>query len=158
MGMSPKDFEMLQRRTTGRPSFVIGVDPGRSTGYAFISKGVLVACESDIPIRVEQRILRVFEAAGADLLVVVEDSRAFRLPKHLQSSSARDKGVGGVWAEMTRWEEFMTHHGIRHRMSAPSKSIRRKTTQEEFRRDFPDFKGRTNHNARDAAYLAKHFA
>jgi hypothetical protein len=151
------DLAMMQRRLSGRPKFVIGIDPGRSTGYAFVSQGNLVSCESDIPIRVEQRVLTVFAAAKDDLLVIVEDTRAMRLPKHLQSSSARDKGVGGVWAEMTRWQEFMEHHGIPCKMQAPSKSIKRKTTAEEFKKDFPDFKGRTNHNARDAAYLAKHF-
>jgi hypothetical protein len=151
------DLALMERRISGRPKFVIGIDPGRTTGYAFISQGTLVSCESDIPIKVEERVLKVFAAAGQDLFVVVEDSRHLRLPKHLQSSSARDKGVGGVWAEMVRWQDFMEHHGIPHKMQSPSKSIKRKTTQEEFKKDFPDFKGRTNHNARDAAYLAKHF-
>ena len=158
MRVTQADVDAMNRRVEGRRKFVIGIDPGRTTGYAFFSHGEVVACESDIPIRVEERVLRCFSAAGKDLFVVIEDSRGFRLPKSLQSSSSRDKGVGSVWAEMTRWQEFMEHHGIPHRMQPPTKGIPRKTTSEQFKKDFPTFKGKTNHNARDAAYLGRHFS
>lgn len=158
MGISKSDIEAMQRRVAGKPTYVIGIDPGRTTGYAVFVDGRMMACESGKPIEIEQKVLamaKAVEVIGKTLLIVVEDTRDMRVPKHMQSGPERDKGVGGVWAEMFRWESFCQWHGLPFKMKRPSKHIKRKVTSGVFKADFPDFSGRTNHNARDAAYLAK---
>lgn len=156
MKITAKDVEAMERRVSGAPPFVVGIDPGASTGYAFICNGKLIACESGLPIEIETKVLTLFRASGPRLLVVVEDTRKLRLPKHLRTNHGQmDQGVGQVHAEMRRWEQFCEHHGIACIMQKPHKGIPKKVTHERLKEDFPEFDGRTNQHGRDAAYLAK---
>ena len=145
----------MKRRVKGAPEFVIGIDPGANTGYAFMIAGKLKACEAEIPIRIEERVLLIRAAVLDKLTVIVEDTRKFFLPRHLrQNHGQMDKGVGQVHAEMRRWEQFCAHHKIECIMQKPYRGIKKKAGAEDFKVDFPEYEGRTNGHGRDAAYLA----
>jgi len=152
--------EYQQRYGKSKVRFSFGVDPGRDTGVALYDRHAkqLRMCRSMKPVEVEALILAavdLYKKQGDDYLITIEDTRGRSLPRALQSdpNDGKVRGVGMIHAEMNRWQEFCEFHKLNFRMVFPSKSIKRKVKDDEFKRD-TGWEKRSNHNMRDAAYLA----
>lgn len=139
----------------------IGIDPGRHTGVAvWSSKAQQLLCvESMKAVQAEIKVMNYWTMSLGSMSsdspvhihVVVEDTRDLRLPAKLQNSG-RLKGVGSVHAEMRRWSEFLSHHGIIHTMAGLSPKQFREGSAEWFNKH-TGWTGRSNDHGRCAAGL-----
>lgn len=137
-----------------RYHYVIGIDPGVTTGYAIRDtlKGKYEAVASDTIVAVMQFVLDwvMFN----DVFVRVEDARLRRwIPKAKTESRerGRNQGAGSIKRDCQIWDEFLTKHNIPHEFVAP-KDNKTKLDSKKFAL-YTGWKGRTNKHSRDAAAM-----
>lgn len=137
-----------------RYHYVIGIDPGVTTGFA-------------VKDTLEQKYTTVdsgliLEAMGFvktmhdrfNVFVRVEDARKRRWIPRAKTESrerGRNQGAGSIKRDCQIWEEFLTKHNIPHEFVAP-KDNKTKLDSKKFKM-FTGWKGKTNSHARDSAML-----
>lgn len=155
MGISRHSAESLMRNAKSSYAIYIGIDPGTHTGVAVWSRPThrFLRVESMKAVEAEELVRSVISSAPwtSSVMVVVEDTRKLRLPKRLQSSG-RDRGAGSVARDMSRWEEFLTYHGIPFTMAPMSPKEFRTMDDHTFRRK-TGWEKRTNEHGRAAGGL-----
>lgn len=137
---------------------LVGVDPGTTTGVASwdTRAGALLTVASMSILHamrwiIEDAVIQAEPRGG--LLVVWEDCRSHRLPRHLQTNQSREQaqGVGSVKRDCSIWQEFLTDARLPNITRAPSRR-RTKLDRVQFRAatgwDKP-----SNEHGRDAAML-----
>jgi len=129
-----------------KPNYLIGIDPGVKTGYAWSSNGVLQDVTSGVAVEIEQK---VFLFSPGDVLVFIEDARKRKW--FGKSGPERWKGAGSIMRDCKRWEEFCEHHDIPYRL-IPPRCNTTKTDQDSFAK-ITKWEKRTNEHGRDAAML-----
>ena len=135
----------------------IGIDPGKSTGFAV--KDVGTGQYLDIrTMQLHQAMQYALSLAydteeSRELYFVVEDARKRKwYADHDQNEKARRgiaMGAASVKRDCTIWEEFLTDHGFTFRMIAPAR-LTTKTPLLIWTRK-TGWNGRTSEHARDAA-------
>lgn len=132
-----------------RYHYVIGIDPGVTTGYAVKDtlKGQYEEISSSSIVHVMDIILDWKKFY--DVFVRVEDAR---LRKWFGKTSREVlQGAGSIKRDCQIWEEFLTRHSIPHEFVAP-KDNKTKLDSKKFKM-FTGWKGKTNSHARDSAML-----
>ncbi len=140
--------EKSQEKLVPRPTMVIGIDPGVNTGFAVAVDGVLERVECMSAVQAECEVLEIWKRNQA-LIVSFEDARL----RTWFGQKGREalQGAGSIKRDSSRWEEFLTHHGITFRLVAPRANTT-KLDAKSFER-ITGWSGRTNEHARDAACL-----
>lgn len=126
---------------------LIGIDPGKFTGFAVIKDCKLVRCET----MMIHQALKELEGFGPDyveydILVIVEDAR-----KRSGKPEAA-QGAGSVKRDSVIWEDFLTDLKTDFKMIAPRKNGTRFRDQ-IFKASYPYWKKRTSQHSRAAANL-----
>ena len=130
---------------------IIGIDPGKITGYAvWDPRDRVLVYSASGPIHKIMGLVMFWGAGGPEkIMVVVEDAR--KRSWFGNSGPERWKGAGSIMRDCTIWEDFLTDNGIPFKMVAPRKggtkwplSVFKKVT---------GVTGRTNEHERDAIAL-----
>lgn len=150
------DAAAMLQNVKGAASIYVGVDPGTHTGLAVWDKSFqrFLRVESMKAVEAEVEIMQLYASLAAHqrkLMVIVEDTRKLRLPKHLQSPG-RARGAGSVARDMGRWQEWLEHCGIPHQM-APMSPKEFRTGDDAWFRKKTGWDKRTNEHSRSAAGL-----
>ena len=136
--------------------YVIGIDPGVNTGFAFWNKqdkkfvslgthSILTAIDN-VKILYEKSI-------ASNILVRVEDAR--KRTWFGNTGKERLKGAGSVERDCKIWEDFLTDLGIDFEMVHP-KNNKTKLSAEVFKK-VTGYEGGTSQHSRDAAMLCVGF-
>ena len=137
-----------------KPTYLIGIDPGVSTGVATYdtTTKTLTECRTTMIHRAMEMVAEAHQS-GVLLHVYVEDARKLKLPAHLQrhKSAKYAQGVGSVKRDCSIWESFLTDLSIPHTLVDPRKTI--KKMEREAWEAITRYKGLTSSHSRDAAML-----
>ena len=129
--------------------FVIGIDPGVTTGYAVwcTTEKKLIIVSSSIRCEIEDRIKSISEKSK--ILVRFEDARM----RTWFGQSGREKlqGAGSIKRDSQLWEEWLTYYNIPFQKVAP-KNNKTKISSSLFK-SLTKFNNPTNEHSRDAAML-----
>ena len=136
-------------------AYLVGIDPGKNTGFAMWDTETQTF-ESVETLPIHAALISVLELANrtADVKVFFEDARKRRwLPKDATSSEYRGHlmGAGSVKRDSVIWQDALTDWGIPFEM-VPPRAGATKWTADTFAR-ITGYKGRTSNHARDAALL-----
>lgn len=128
------------------------IDPGVHTGLALWQDGKLVLCETMRAVEAESKILAMLGGdvgQRADWLVLCEDARL----RTWFGKAGREalQGAGSIKRDCHRWEEWLTHHLVPHKMTHPKNSLT-KIDAAKFAK-LTGWTGRTSQHARDAACI-----
>lgn len=129
--------------------YIIGIDPGVTTGYAMKDtvKGAYEEVISNSVLVIMDEVLAM--SKFYDVFVRIEDAR---LRKWFGKSSREVlQGAGSIKRDCQIWEEFLTKNNIPHEFVAP-KDNRTKLDADKFKQ-FTGWKGKTNEHSRDAGSL-----
>lgn len=126
---------------------LIGIDPGKFTGFAVIKDGKLVRCET----MMIHQALKELEGFGPDYVeydihVVVEDAR------QRSGKPEAAQGAGSVKRDSVIWFDFLTDLKISFKMIPPRKNATR-FRDEIFWAKYPYWSKRTSVHSRSAANL-----
>lgn len=154
--MKLSDAAAMIQNAKGGATIYVGVDPGTHTGLAVWDKAFqrLLRVDSMKAVEAEVEIMQLYAslaARGKRIMVVVEDTRKLRLPKHLQNAG-RARGAGSVARDMGRWQEWLEHCNIPHIM-APMSPKEFRTGDDAWFRKKTGWDKRTNEHGRSAAGL-----
>ena len=127
---------------------IVGIDPGKNTGYAVVKDNKLVFVDS----MMIHKLLYILEkkAESESFFVVVEDARKRKWFGN--SGPEKWKGAGSIMRDCTIWEDFLTYHKIPFKMVKPAPGTT-KLGAHHFRLAY-GWTERTNEHGRDAAMLA----
>lgn len=130
---------------------VIGIDPGKNTGYALADGDELKIVDSSgiIPAMVW-----VKENYSDDTIVVIEDARKMGFHPG-NSNTAKWMNVGKVKRDCQIWEEFCEELGYQYRLISPQ-NVQTKLDADYFEQ-ITGWEGRTNEHKRDAGMIAFQF-
>lgn len=134
----------------------IGLDPGRSTGFA-VWDGRRRAFRDVATLPLHEALRRIHEILNEDpdeLTVVFEDARLRKwFPREKNASDYRGKlmGAGSVKKDCAIIEDFCKDYGIPYEHPGPRVHMT-KWDAEPFART-TGYKGRTSEHGRDAALL-----
>ena len=133
---------------------IVGLDPGKETGFAACKLGVdgYFIVDTYRIHRAMQKILE-FKESGMDLYVRFEDARKWR--SHGKHVYGKDQGAGSIKRDCSIWEDFLADHGIPFEsvnLTASLKKIDVGVFQQ-----LTGWKKRTSNHARDAALLIYKF-
>jgi hypothetical protein len=136
-------------------SFVLGIDPGVSTGIAVWDKKKkqLVKVETML-IHDAMAFIRGFVDIEACVFVRVEDSRQRKwIPQErdMKQRIGRAKGAGSVSRDCVIWQDFLISLKIDFEMVAPRKGLT-KYSAAAFKK-LTKYEGRTSSHGRDASLL-----
>jgi len=130
-------------------TFIIGIDPGTTTGIAvwdtYHNKFDMISSGSIV--QVQGTILTVYYSW--DIYLRIEDARQRRW--FARTGRERLQGAGSVKRDCAIWQEFCEHHGFDYEMTHPVRGGT-KLAAKPFKA-ITGWGGRTNQNARDAAML-----
>jgi len=133
----------------------IGIDTGRSTGFAVWDRSNFIELDTRPLHRALFDVRDYAQCFGADMVTVyIEDARLrtwIPREKSLAEFKGRAQGAGSVKRDASIWEEFCEDCGIRL-VKVPPKYNTTKLSAEAFAR-ITGYKGRTSEHARDAAML-----
>lgn len=154
-----------QSRETGSGQrYLIGIDPGVHTGLALYDREIMnfIAIKSDTAVAMEQMVLQLRDRLGhTSIRLLIEDSRG-NYVRQKDRDDNRMRGVGSVWRDMQRWDEFCDHFDIHHTMQPltvhnPFRLVKEGGVKRKFRHEeFVAITGwpkRTNEHERCAAGL-----
>ena len=149
---------------------VIGIDPGRSTGFANCIDGKLMEVTSYKPFEAYTEVVSIIRQTlnivcalseildhPSKLIIVVEDATEVKYntdPKKAQGAGYV-KAFTSIWkdiAESDESKELIEHGILEWRFVRPNK-IYTKWSAEKFN-DFTGYQNRTNEHGRDAGLLA----
>lgn len=137
-----------------KPTYIIGIDPGVSTGIAMYDKTTktLAECKTTMIHRAMEMVAEAHQS-GVLLHVYVEDARLLKLPAHLQrhKSAKYAQGVGSVKRDCSIWESFLIDLSIPHTLVDPRKTI--KKMDRDAWEAVTRYKRPTSSHSRDAAML-----
>ena len=127
---------------------IVGIDPGKNTGYAVVKDNKLVFVDS----MMIHKLLYILEkkAESESFFVVVEDARKRKWFGN--SGPEKWKGAGSIMRDCTIWEDFLVDMKIRHLMDAPAPG-NTKLSAAKFQQAY-GWTHKTNEHGRDAAMLA----
>lgn len=130
--------------------YCIGIDPGKDCGFAVwnIESGKWETIETLSTIEAENAVLKLHNSGGC--FVICEDARQ----RKFFGNTGRERLQGAGWAKAAsaRWEDFLKHHGIPHRMQAPGKTWKGAAAGKMWAK-VARWPGKTSDHARDAAWL-----
>lgn len=139
--------------------YIIGIDPGKHTGYAVwdCDKGKLLQVDT---LSIHRAIFRVKELSHVvsdqplvPVYVRIEDARTWQsFGKHV---AGRDQGAGSVKRDCSIWEDFLKDYHIDFEMVKLQSSLK-KTTPEFFKK-MTGWSKMTSFHSRDAAMLVYKF-
>lgn len=134
----------------------IGIDTGVHTGLA-VWESECKAFDAIATLPIHQaldRVRRLHDAYGEELVVVFEDARQRKyLPRERNASEYRGRlqGAGSVKRDAGIWEDFCKDLGIRYEAVAPKAGLTK--WNEKLFKAATGWEGRTSNHARDAALL-----
>ena len=154
---------------------VIGIDPGRNTGFANCIDGKLTEVTSYKPFEAYNRVSSFisevlfyccklseehrnkYDIYPSKIVVVVEDATKvkYKTDKAKAQGAGYVKAFTSIWKDIAESEESkeLIEHGILEwRFVRPNK-VYTKWSAEKFG-DYTSYKGRTNEHGRDAGLLA----
>lgn len=137
-------------------SYVIGIDPGVSTGIALMGEGGKLARLETMAIDQAMDLVRELNAAGRVDHAVFEDARLRTWYGGADARQARSgpgirEGIGSVKRDCVIWSEFLGRQGIPFIALKPAAGST-KWSAEQFKAA-TGWVGRTSNHARDAAVL-----
>lgn len=152
-------YAMRKRIFSKTHRVLVGIDPGKITGFAVYSRldKKLLQVESYAIHEALEEVKFVRNTYGIDILVRFEDARQRQyLPKEKNNSEYRGKlmGAGSIQRDCTIWEDFLKGNGIDYEMVPPSSGMTK--WSEEYFRKVTAWQKRTSNHARDAAVLVFH--
>lgn len=131
-------------------SFIVGIDPGVTTGLALWEPGPKRLDEVS-SMGIVEAMLRVqrIQQAGTLLMVVYEDARL----RTYFGAKGREalQGAGSIKRDCSVWAEWLAHLGCAYKAVSP-RAKGRKLDAGQFER-LTGWTARTNEHARDAAML-----
>lgn len=132
---------------------LIGIDPGKVTGYAVkdLETGQIIEVDSS-GIVMSMEILDTY--FDSDCFVIVEDARLWNgISKGMKRGelAAKAQGSGSIKRDCSIWEEYLKHWGIDHKLVPPSWKGS-KVDSKTFKLA-TGWNGSTNSHGRDAAML-----
>jgi len=105
------------------PTYIVGIDPGTTTGLAIYENGVLIRLLG----KPFWSVYDIIRNADADLALVIEDARAmprFAKNRHVHGSIeahvAVGRSIGVTDAHAALWESLAQHLGIPYLLRQPS--------------------------------------
>lgn len=129
---------------------IIGIDPGKDTGFAWGVKGH-ESLKEVCSMPIHRAMLKITAMnAKYSVTVYVEDARKRKY--FGDNSRAKQQGAGSVKRDCTIWEDFLTDKGIPFQMIHPIRGGT-KWKADRFNKA-TKYKGQTNQNARDAGMIA----
>lgn len=96
----------------------VGIDPGKTTGYAIVKNGELQKIGEGLIHQVFAVVLELKDMG--DLHVVVEDARQRKWFGTSDYAKAKAQGAGSVKRDCVIWEDFLKDNGISFQMVHPT--------------------------------------
>jgi len=127
---------------------LIGIDPGKNTGFAIVSHGMLGFVGS-VMIHQAFAIIEGYIETGMKIKVYIEDSRNV---SRAFGGAAKAQGAGSIKRDCNIWEDYLIDSGIDYQFIRPGKRSNLKMESSAFAK-LTGWKGRTNSHGRDAAML-----
>ncbi len=128
----------------------IGIDPGTKTGLAIwdMEAKKWETIITTTTIEAEEKVKYYHENGGC--MVICEDARK----RQWFGNTGRERLQGAGWAKAAskRWEDFLKHHRIPHRMQKPGQTWKGAAAGKTWA-GITKWKGKTSDHARDAAWL-----
>lgn len=131
------------------PRYVIGIDPGTSTGIAVFDtiQGKFTRIDTMGIVRAMYEVGTLRSIMPADtILLLVED------PRRIGGAPERAQGAGSIKRDANIWQEFAKVYQVKVRFVRPTRASITKATVEQLR-NMCGWVGRTTNHARDAAFL-----
>jgi len=133
-----------------KPRYVVGIDPGVSTGFAVYDRHekVLLQVSTLTILTAMTRVLDLI-AHGCEIELLFEDARLRRF----FGTKGREvlQGAGSIKRDCSIWQEFCELHGIKYTAIAPQ-NARTKVDAVLFGK-LTGYTGRTSEHSRDASML-----
>ena len=130
---------------------LIGIDPGRHTGFSWALNGHYQGVET---LRIHKAMQRVDELVSKadDIMIVVEDAR---LRGCRFKSAAKAQGAGSVKRDCVIWQDYFEEFASLSSFATLFVSPNKKTTKisPNHFKVLTGWCARTSHHARDAAML-----
>jgi hypothetical protein len=135
-----------------RYDYIIGIDPGVTTGLSVWDGDRLLVVESSTILEAIERV-KMWNDGGAKIFIRLEDARK----RKWFGKSSREvlQGAGSIKRDCKIWEDFLTEQKIEFELVAP-KNNKTKVAARFFNR-LTGWKASTNEHSRDAAMLVYKF-
>ena len=148
------NIELIQCRK--EKALFIGIDPGTNTGVA-VWKSKSRRFHSIFTMSILDAMEYVYGLYGSAIfeeetsVLIIEDARKKRLPKHLQSGSSRLMGAGSIRRDCKMWVDFCVSKSLRFYLKPPVSSLTGWNAKKF--QEYTGYEHQTNQHGRDAAML-----